>query len=183
MIGLACVKLFAFLEAPDQGYIGATSLFGAVFFMPVFYYLSAKIFKRNVRDVFDLITIPLLFTLFCARVNCLISGCCQGRMIPFHNSPLTRYPTREFELAYYIVILVIFVVMILRCYSNGKLYPLYLVSYGSFRFIIEFFREGRNTIGILHISHVWALSSLLIGASFLFELLNHSNRKGFNQHV
>ena len=46
------------------------SIFGAVFFMPVGYYLGAKLFRRPLADVFDIFAVPMIFTLFCSRINC-----------------------------------------------------------------------------------------------------------------
>ena len=40
VIGVMSVKVFAFLESGD---IGNMSLFGAIFFLPLFYYLGAKL--------------------------------------------------------------------------------------------------------------------------------------------
>ena len=75
-IGLFSVKAFAVLEAFDMGAMGSMSLFGAVFFMPLVYWAFAKLSGRSAADVFDVFTICLVFTLMCARLNCMISGCC-----------------------------------------------------------------------------------------------------------
>ena len=55
LIGVLSVKIFAFLETgfnPDS--LGNMSLFGGVFFMPVLYFISAKVSKRNIKTVFDI---------------------------------------------------------------------------------------------------------------------------------
>ena len=39
--GVACVKVFAFMEGSG---IGSMSIYGAVFFMPVGYFIGAKLF-------------------------------------------------------------------------------------------------------------------------------------------
>lgn len=181
--GVMCVKLFAFLEAPDGGFVGAMSLFGAVFFMPVFYIIGAKIFKRDMRQVFDLFTVPLVFTLACARVNCLIAGCCKGQIIPFIHSRTVRWPTREAELVFYTVLLTFFIIITVKDRTNGELYPIYLISYGIFRFIIEWFRVTGHTFGPFHISHLWSLLALIIGASVYFEIHNKSKKKRSKQYV
>ena len=77
--GVLSVKAFAFLETGDAGNM---SLFGGVFFMPVLYFISAKVSKRNIKAVFDIFTICMIFTVMCARVNCIVSGCCAGLVIP-----------------------------------------------------------------------------------------------------
>ena len=79
IIGVFCVKAFAFLEAgAEAGGFSKMSIFGATFFMPVGYFLGAKLTKRRIADVFDIFTICMVFTLACSRVNCLKAGCCGG---------------------------------------------------------------------------------------------------------
>ena len=101
--GVLSVKAFAFLETGDAGNV---SLFGGVFFMPVLYFISAKVSKRNIKAVFDIFTICMICTVMCARINCIVSGCCAGLVIPgthFH------FPTRELEILYYIVMLILLI--------------------------------------------------------------------------
>ena len=69
-IGVCSVKVFAFLESGD---IGNMSLFGGVFFMPAAYWLGAKLTKRPCCKVCDVFTPCMLFTLMCARVNCIVA--------------------------------------------------------------------------------------------------------------
>ena len=109
--GVFCVKAFAVLEGNPISN-GAMSLFGAVFFMPVAYWLGAKLTKRDVAEVFDIFAPCMIFTLLCARVNCLFAGCCQGRLIP--GMEPWRFPTRELELVFYIVFLAILSPRVLR---------------------------------------------------------------------
>ena len=164
--GVAAVKGFAFLETLGTAR-GAMSIYGAVFAMPILYFLGAKIFKRKLSDVFDVFTFATIFTLFCSRINCLMSGCCLG--IELSNG--MRVPTRELEMVFYFVMLNILFVKVPTGKMYGRAYPLYMLSYGVFRFIIEFFREGKAIIfGIFHISHVWSVLSFIIGFCFFVAL-------------
>ena len=79
VLGVLSVKVFALFET---GNFSNMSLFGGVFFMPLFYWGVAKLAKQKTADVFDVFTICLVFTLMCARLNCIISGCCLGAHIP-----------------------------------------------------------------------------------------------------
>ena len=103
VFGVGCVKFFAFLESGDAG---GMSLFGGVFFMPVFYFLITKLTKRKAADVFDVFTICMIFTVMCARINCMMSGCCRGLIIP---GTQLRFPTRELEIIYYIGMLLLLI--------------------------------------------------------------------------
>ena len=162
--GVLSVKAFAFLETGDAGNM---SLFGGVFFMPVLYFISAKVSKRNIKAVFDIFTICMIFTVMCARINCIVSGCCAGLVIPgthFH------FPTRELEIFYYIVMLILLIPRVKKSKNPGSIYPLYMASYGAFRFVVEFFRYQEYSLGIFHLSHLWAAVSFAIGLSIYVEL-------------
>lgn len=191
IVGVACVVAFAKLEAIGSGASadGVTfSLFGAIFFLPLFYFLLAKISKRRTADVFDVFTVSMVFTLLCARVNCLFAGCCQGKCISGTAGP--QWPTREIELVFYAVILTILILRIRKNKNFGEIYPLYMVSYGAFRFIIEFFRMtlddqeslklyGKYSDSLFHLSHLWAILSILLGLSIYYEIQKkHSKKSG-----
>lgn len=172
VVGVLLVKIFAFLET---GKMDAQSLFGAIFFMPVVYFLAAKISKRKVADVFDIFVICMIFTLLCARLNCILAGCCKGLLLP--GSEDLRWPTRELEILFYIVILFWLGRKVRDERYSGKIYLMYMISYGVFRFIIEWFRETEIHVGALHISHIWAVVSIVAGTIILIELKRYAERR------
>ena len=168
LYGVLAVSLFAIIEgmgAPAS--VGNMSLFGGVFFMPVAYYAAARLTRRDTAMVFDVCTICLIFTLFCARFNCILAGCCRGMVIPGTDG--LRWPTRELELVFYAVLLLVLARRVLAGKSRGLSYPIYMMAYGVFRFIVETFRESSSQ-SLFHIAHLWALVSLCVGASFYFQL-------------
>ncbi len=175
LIGVGCVMVFALAEKGfDKSALGNMSLFGGVFFMPLFYFIFAKLTKRNMADVFDVFTVCIVFTLMCARVNCILSGCCLGALI---NSSGVRWPTREAEVLFYAVLFIVLVIKLKRGkYIRGTLYPLYMLAYGIFRFICEWFRVAEGS-SLLHLGHVWAVISIAIGLSVYLELKNRENKK------
>ena len=154
-VGVACVKVFAAMEAGEASGISRMSLFGAIFFLPVFYFAGAKITKRKASDVFDIFGVAMIATLFFARINCLIAGCCKGLSI--HGLEPARWPTREAELVFYVVFLALMAPRVFKNKTKGRLYPIYMIAYGAFRFTIEFFREstGGRTWHILNSRTNW----------------------------
>ena len=175
-IGVICVKLFAFLESGIDG----MSLYGAIFFLPVVYYIVSKLTKRNVSDVFDIFSICTAVTLLFSRFNCLMADCCQGLVIPGTDS--VRFPTREAEILFYIVLYIVLRKKVCKRKYSGKIYPYYMVSYGVFRFIAEFFRVSEITFGWFHISHLWSLLAIAIGATAIY-FINRNNKKLSNHKV
>lgn len=167
VLGVLSVKVFALFETGD---FSNMSLFGGVFFMPLFYWVVAKLSKQKAADVFDVFTICLVFTLMCARLNCIFSGCCLGAHIPIEGLTHLRFPTRELELLFYVILLSRLWRKVLSGSARGMIYPIYMISYGIFRFVTETLRVSSRANNILHISHLWALLSLGIGISIYGEL-------------
>ena len=171
--GVACVKVFAVIETGGASAGGAMSLFGAVFFMPVLYYAGAKLSGRRMSEVCDIFGIAMIVTLFFARINCLIAGCCKGLPIP--GLEPARWPTREAELVFYVVFLARMAPKAARAETRGVVYPVYMIAYGIFRFVTEFFRAGSR--GVLHPAHLWAFLAIAAGAGILGEMNSRKNRE------
>ena len=168
LYGVMTVKVFAVFEAfGDLSAAGNMSLFGGVFLMPVAYAIGAKLTKRKIADVFDIFAIAMVFTLMCARINCLFAGCCFGTFIPGTE---LRWPTRQAELIYYLIFLAITAPKVLKNKTYGEVYPLYMASYGIFRTVCECFRYSSRTTSIFHLSHIWALISFGLGISIYAEI-------------
>lgn len=175
VLGVLSVKVFALFET---GNFSNMSLFGGVFFMPLFYWGVAKLAKQKAADVFDVFTICLVFTLMCARLNCMISGCCLGAHIPIEGLTHLRFPTRELELLFYVLLLSRLWRKVVTGSARGMIYPIYMISYGIFRFVTETLRFSDRTDSILHVSHLWALLSLGIGISIYGELRKKEKKTG-----
>ena len=111
----------------------------------------------------------------CARINCIVSGCCSGLVIPGTH---VHFPTRELEILYYIVMLILLIPRVKKSKNPGSIYPLYMASYGAFRFIDEFFRTS-STGMLFHLSHVWAAIAFAAGLSIYIEInaRNHQRKK------
>lgn len=175
VLGVLSVKVFALFESGD---FSNMSLFGGVFFMPLFYWGVAKLAKQKAADVFDVFTICLVFTLMCARLNCIISGCCLGAYIPIEGLTHLRFPTRELELLFYVILLSRLWRKVVTGSARGMIYPIYMIAYGIFRFVTETLRFSDRTDSILHVSHLWALLSLGIGISIYGELQKKEKKTG-----
>lgn len=170
--GVLCVKVFAVMETLDLNNIGNMSLFGGLFFMPVFYYLLARIFHWSIADTFDIFTPCMVFTVMCARVNCIFAGCCRGKIIPGTDM---RWPTRQAEIIFYIFLLIHIIRKVNNRQDHGMMYPLYMYSYGIFRFMNELFRDA-DTASLFHIAHVWCIIALSLGLSVSVEIQNRNKK-------
>ena len=173
IVGVFCVKAFAFLESgAAPGGFSQMSIFGATFFMPVGYYVGARLTKRKAADVFDIFTVCMVFTLACSRVNCLVSGCCSG--IPFFGTSFC-WPTREIEILFYLAFIAWQAPRVLKGKTNGEVYPQYMFLYGLLRFLLEFVRVS-NASSLLHLTHLWAAVALTLGLAIWLELRARARR-------
>ena len=175
-IGLSSVLLFASFESLITGRgvsFGEVSVLGGYLFSPLGIYGLSKILKIKPSDLFDLYAVYVLPTLFLMRINCLISGCCTGITIGSHG---LRFPVRELEMVFYIFMLGLFLAEgsfekkkgIKLFAIPGIRFPILMLSYGAFRFLLEFFRESPAK-GVFHLAHLFAFITFFTGLAISLE--------------
>lgn len=112
------------------------------------------------------------------RVGCFLSGCCYG--IPtdsflgvhFPNVEGNVLPTNLFEA---IFLFILAIILIILAFKNDCPYgfPIYLLAYGLWRFIIEFFRgdDRGSFIPFLSPSQFWSILLFIGGIIYLVYLM------------
>ena len=181
VLGIICVvpgvistMVFSGIENWGNPLSSGFSLFGSILIEPWFFIAGTKIFRRNIRDVLDVYTLCAIAGLFVVRINCIVNGCCLGALMP--HSDTVRWPTREVEMVFH---LILFAILYRKTCKNdlpGIIFPTYMISYGFFRFIEEWFRAGRRFLGPMHISHLWAILSVIIGSALYFEISDRGKK-------
>ena len=167
-VSTVSVLLFASFEKVIAGKgfsIGAVSTYGVYLFAP---FILLAIWRTEREQIFDSYAVYVLPSLFLQRIRCLMNGCCGGTEM---FAAGMHWPTREAELLFYAVMLYV----LLKIYRRnttppGTLFPILMMSYGGFRFVEEFFREGS---GLFHPAHLWSLISILVGYSIYIEIRKH----------
>ena len=143
----------------------AMSSYGFYFIGPLLMIAVSKLMHWNARGVMDVYALCGIPTFIVLRVNCLQAGCCGG--IPLGASGFC-FPTRETEIVFYLIMFIILWRMIKKDQNPGRLFPILMVSYGTFRFLNQWFRDtGDNG---LHIAHLWSALCVFLGFSLLFEM-------------
>ena len=170
VIGWSCMRLLAYIEV---GFVlekaANIRLYGAIFVLPILYYLWAVKTKRDPKLVLDMAAICVIFGAISGRLNCFTNDCCTGYPIPF--LPQFCWPLRELEMIYYFLFIFYFAGKIQKGKTWGQVYPLYLMSYGTLRFLSEFVRvEFTTQIGIFHLAHIWSLIAMAAGAGIYYKL-------------
>lgn len=116
----------------------------------------------------------LPFTIGIGRIGCLITGCCGGLASDGWcalrgQDGLLRYPTQAFEVAFQFSIGLLFVYCMKRRILFGRLFSLYLIAYGIFRFLTEFIRDTPKFFGPLSGYQLLSLAMVILGAVFLIK--------------
>jgi len=104
----------------------------------------------------------LPFSVAIGRVGCLVAGCCQGR--PFDGAWALdgRHPAPIYEMIFQLTIGCVFVVLLRRKLLPGRLFAIYLIAYGTFRFFSEMVRDTPEL--------AWGLSGYQMLASSMLPM-------------
>ena len=143
---------------------------------------SSKISKTAILILADLIAIVAPIGIFFGRLANFINGELYGRITNHSfgmifpnagNSP--RHPSQLYE-AFFEGFLLFIIMLLFIKFTNilnkkGLITALFLSCYGSFRFMIEFFREPDSNIGLLYFNfsmgQLLSLPMIIVGLYFI----------------
>jgi len=116
----------------------------------------------------DRFAVIVPFSIGVGRIGCLIAGCCRG--IPYdgpfaiaYDDGILRHPAPVYELLFNFAIGVVLVALWRRHILFGRLFALYLVSYGVFRFLVEFIRETAKPYAGLSAYQLLCIAMIVAG--------------------
>ena len=105
------------------------------------------------------------------RLGCFLNGCCYGKEtdkwygVLFPGFSHKVVPIQLFEMFFLLILSGILIFLAFK-WSCKFTVPIYLISYGLFRFVIEFFRgDERGQFGLFSPSQYWSI--LLFGFGLL----------------
>ncbi len=145
----------------------------------VFYCRYRKLSFLKIADFFS----PFLSLGYAiTRLGCFLNGCCYGiatgtdwGFIFQRVDYMPRHPTQLYASA-----AALFIFIILRQLKNYRLYNgfvffSYLVLYGVYRFVVEFYRASIPVFGLLTEAQIAALLMILIGLILHLNMIRSSN--------
>lgn len=183
--------LFDYIADPSAGFSitgGITFLGGlaggAACFLLVYILLRKKT-GADIRNVLPTVPCAVALGHALGRIGCFFAGCCYGMPT---DSPLgVRFPgmtekvlpTQLFEAVFLFVLFAVLSVMLLRFRSKSTL-QVYLISYGIFRFLIEFLRgdDRGSFIGPLSPSQTLSAVAIAAGSAMIIIPLLKKRRNG-----
>lgn len=159
------------------GLIGGVATFLLVFR----YYVKRRHPETNLQQLFIIAPGAITIAHAFGRVGCFFAGCCYGIETtswlgvqfphPHPTYPSTVYPTQLFEA---IFLFILAGVLLLLAFKKQYMFtmPVYLISYGVWRFLIEFIRGDERGAFFLRLSpSQWiALFAIFAGVGVVFLL-------------
>ena len=102
------------------------------------------------------------------RLQCVYFGCCNGITITLSPQVSFAFPSPIVELITVLVLMVIILCLGKNAKFKGKLFPIYLILYGSTRFVLNWFRSGNSPfVWILPPGNFWSIIAMAIGCVWL----------------
>lgn len=169
------------------GFVFYGGLLGGIFGL----WIYTKQFKLPFAEFADLYAVVVPLGHAFGRVGCFFSGCCYGMpydgplAVTYHATSGTTplevplFPIQLVEAGSLVLLFVVLLVCYCRCRDRiGTVSILYLVSYPTIRFLLEFFRYDSERGGILGLStSQWISLALLAVAVFLIVKRKRSSTK------
>lgn len=152
-------------------------------------YLGVEIAKKCVgytQPTGDWFALIAPFGIALGRVGCLIHGCCLGRRCEpawwtvrdAHGIP--RWPSVPVEIGFNVVAILVFLVLRQRRLLPGQHFHLYLIGYGLFRTVHEYFRATPRLSGEISGYQFAALAVAVLG---IVGFLRRRNAQNASQDV
>ena len=173
-VGVFGTRLMRLIESGTwNGY----SFYGAVFLVPVIMTILSKVLSMDTGKLLDTCAPAGCVMLALMKVNCIITGCCYGRMIRFGRSGMAvRFPSQITELIAGLILLVVILKIIYSEKQQGIVYAWFLFLYGSSRFLLNLLRETSPFLLGLSAGCFWSVLAVLIGGGFLILKNSRSGR-------
>ena len=193
--GVLAQAFYDFIEDPSKGFkitgsmtflgglIGGIIVFLGLYFLYV-YVINPRLKEKNFfksdmnKGVWYLVRIaPISITIAHAfgRIGCLFAGCCHGHVTTawygIWNASVgaKTVPIPLYESIFLFVLSAVMILLLFRFRSKDTM-AVYLVSYGIWRFVIEFFRDDHrgNFIPGLSPSQFWSIIMVIAGVAVFF---------------
>ncbi len=111
----------------------------------------------------------LPFSLALGRIGCFFTGCCLGTASDgwpsvTYADGVPRHPAQLYEAAFQVAAGAVLVSFARRGVLRGRLFALYLVAYGAFRFGVEFVRATPHVLAGYSVYQALAVVMIVTGA-------------------
>ncbi len=179
-IGFLSAALFQafynWLEDPSkvfkigQGITFIGGLIGGAACFLLIYLIFRKRYTSKLTDVLSIVPCAILIAHGFGRIGCFFAGCCYGKPtdsflgIRFVGMTQKVHPTMLYEAAFLFIVFAVCTFLLFKFKFKHNM-ELYLITYGAFRFAIEYLRgdpRGSFIPGVSP-SQFWSIGMVLLG--------------------
>ena len=163
------------------------SLYGAIFLDAAIIPLGAKLLKIPSHRLYDFVAPLGLILLAAVRIGCFFNGCCGALTFWSGDKPIVL-PVQLFEAALDFVLLAVLLAIEARADKNSPqkpdkkserkncfLYPILMIVYAFYRFLLEFIRSTDKNIIVFSNGQIYSILSFAVGISIIVLNRNKSN--------
>lgn len=160
------------------------SFFGTVFFLPLFMGVIGILYKNKSKYFIDYWALTIPLELSFVRFGCFLSGCCLGIInengvhFPLDPQGVNRIPVQLYESIFDFLLFAFLILVEKKIKIKKILYPVFMVTYGMIRFIMEFYRDTSKYLFGLSNGQIFSFVSIIIGIIWLLVSQNKYYKKG-----
>lgn len=178
--------LYNYIKDPSVGFRldgGITflgGLIGGAASWLIIYFICKKKYKASFKDVISIIPCCIFIAHAFGRIGCFCAGCCYGieveeglwyswMGVDFPEVPGVVLPTQLIEAIFLFIMFGVTTILCLKKNYRHN-FSLYMISYGVFRFFIEFVRndERGSFVGNMSPSQFWSILLVVAGIALIF---------------
>jgi phosphatidylglycerol:prolipoprotein diacylglycerol transferase len=178
---------YNYIKNPEKGwnfnsgmtFIGGL-IGGVVVFLAIYFAFRKKLPGRLI-DIIAFAPCCIIIAHAFGRIGCAFAGCCYGKEIEagiaMYNHGAWRIPTQLYE-AFFLFVLYCVLFYLVKCKNYKYTMPIYLFTYGIFRFVIEFFRaDDRGTlVSAISPSQFWSII-MIVASVVVYFILKYAFEK------
>ena len=178
--------VLAWIENGFQGW-GANNIVRVYVYTPLICMVAAKILKMPAGKVIDYVAPSMALQQVIGHSVCPFVGCCHGYACSWGVwNPITDtrlFPNQWLEclVALAIVLYLLRLAKKERYAGTGRVYAMFLITFGGTRFFLEFLRDNDKLIlGISNLA-LHALFMTLVGAIWMMTIYEKSKKQELKQ--
>lgn len=192
--GFLFQSFYNYIENPEEGFkFGNSMTFlggligGAAVFL-VIYFIMRKRYKTRLFEVLSIVPCVITVAHGFGRVGCFFAGCCYGKPtdsflgVKFPGRLHAVHPTQLYEAAFLFILFAVLMILLLK-YDFKHNFSVYLITYGIFRFLLEFLRGDHRgeLLGFISPSQTWSFCMVAIGIGLIFFMKKWYREKALKE--
>lgn len=152
---------------------------GVIAFIVIFKYWLKKFYPNSsLNDILPIAPACITVAHGFGRIGCFMAGCCYGKEtssilgVTFPGMTHSVYPTQLFEAIFLLILAVILFILAYKKFFKYNM-CIYLLSYGIFRFMLEFLRGDNRGVTLLLSPSQWiSIIAIIISIILFIKLKN-----------